>query len=101
MKSPYKVMVWGPGKMGMVAIWEVLQSDAFELVGDRAYSECKEGVDVGTLMGIDPIGIKATTDADKLLAQDCDCIIYTALDTPSFMPRVSTPISSATGCCYH
>ena len=44
--------------MGQVAIWEVLQSDAFELVGVRSYSESKEGVDVGTLMGIDPVGIK-------------------------------------------
>lgn len=84
MKKPYKVMVWGPGKMGLVAIWEVLQSNAFELVGVRAYSESKEGVDVGTLMGIEPVGIKATTDVDKLLTQDCDCIIFTALDTGDF-----------------
>jgi 2,4-diaminopentanoate dehydrogenase len=84
MRSPYKVMVWGPGKMGLVATWEVLQSDAFELVGVRAYSESKEGVDIGTLMGIEPVGINATTDADKLLELDCDCIIYTALDTGDF-----------------
>jgi 4-hydroxy-tetrahydrodipicolinate reductase len=84
MQNAYQVMVWGPGKMGSVAIWEVLQSPAFELTGVRVYSEHKNGKDVGELLGIEPLNLLATTDTKKLLAQPCDCIIYTALDTGDY-----------------
>jgi hypothetical protein len=76
MRAPYKVIVWGPGGMGLIAIWEILQSKAFELVGVRAYSAAKHGVDVGALLGIAPVGLAASTDVAALLAQDCDCIFY-------------------------
>src|ERR1700722_1724200 len=84
MSRPYKVMVWGPGAMGSACIWEVLQSPAFELVGVRAYSESKNNVDLGTLLGLEPIALRATTDAQSLLAIDCDCVIYTARDLGNF-----------------
>ena len=84
MREPYRVMVWGPGGMGAICIWEVLQSPAFKLVGVRAYGESKHGVDIGTLLGIDPIGIAASTHLDELLKVDCDCIIYTARDYGNF-----------------
>ena len=80
MRKPYKIIVCGPGGLGSVAIWETLQLPAFELVGVRCYGEAKNGVDVGTLLGIEPTGIKATTDLDALLKLDCDCVIYTARD---------------------
>lgn len=84
MRDPYKVMVYGPGKMGSVAIWEALQSPAFELVGVRVYSDAKNGKDVGELLGLEPTGIKASNDEAELAAIDCDCIIYTALDMGNF-----------------
>jgi hypothetical protein len=84
MRDPYKIMVWGPGSLGLVAIWEILQSPAFELVGVRAYSDSKEGIDVGDLIGIDPVGIRATTNLQSLAAIECDCIIYTARDVGTF-----------------
>jgi hypothetical protein len=84
MKKPYRVQVWGSGKMGAVAIWEVLQSPAFELVGVRVYSDAKDGMEVGDVLGIEPVGITATMDAESLLGQECDCVIYTALDTGDF-----------------
>lgn len=80
MRKPYKVIVWGPGGLGSVAIWEVLQSEAFELVGVRAYSESKAGLDVATLFGIAPTGITMSTDVDALLALECDCVLMTARD---------------------
>jgi 4-hydroxy-tetrahydrodipicolinate reductase len=80
MKSKYRIMVWGPGGMGMVAIWEIAQSEAFELVGVRAYSEAKANRDVGELFGLPPMGIVATTDVDALIKTKCDCIIYTPRD---------------------
>jgi hypothetical protein len=38
----------------------------------------KDGVDAGTLAGIDPLGVAATTDADALLALEPDCVCYSA-----------------------
>lgn len=48
-----------------------------ELVGARVYTDAKHGLDVGTLVGRDPIGVAATTDVDAILALDADCVLYT------------------------
>lgn len=80
MRKPYRVIVWGPGGLGAVGLWEILQSPAFELAGVRVYSEAKNGIDAGILIGVDPVGVFATTDVDALLRLDCDCVLYTARD---------------------
>lgn len=84
MRNPYRVMVWGPGSMGTAAIWEILQSPAFELVGVRVYSDSKNGKDIGEILGLDPIGIIASNDLDYLKTIECDCIFYTARDVGTF-----------------
>lgn len=56
MQRPYRVMVWGPGRLGSICIWETWQSPAFEFVGVRAYSAAKHGIDVGDLLGLPPFG---------------------------------------------
>jgi hypothetical protein len=43
------------------------------------HSEKKHGVDIGTLLDRDPIGIAATSDIDDLLALDADCVQYSPL----------------------
>lgn len=48
-----------------------------ELVGARVYADDKHGVDVGEILGRDPIGVSATTDVDDILATDADCVLYT------------------------
>lgn len=47
------------------------------LVGARVYSEDKNGRDIATLVGRDPIGVCATTDVDEILALEADCVLYT------------------------
>lgn len=47
------------------------------LVGARVYSDDKDGVDIGALVGRDPIGVAATSDVDAILALDADCVLYT------------------------
>lgn len=84
MKKPYKLIVWGPGRMGGHAIWEIANSKEFELVGVRAYNEKKNGVDAGELIGIAPMGVKASTDVDALLKIDCDCVVHTAHEDANF-----------------
>lgn len=92
MSAPYRIMVWGPGRMGSLCIWEISHSPAFELVGVRAYSESKCGVDAGDLVGIAPMGITLTCDVDALLRIDCDCIVYTAHDEGRYpgLPQLPT-----------
>jgi 4-hydroxy-tetrahydrodipicolinate reductase len=79
-ETPYRVIVWGPGRLGAILIRETTLNPALELVGVRCYSEAKNGVDAGELIEIEPIGVKATTDVAALLRIDCDAVIYSALD---------------------
>jgi hypothetical protein len=82
--TPLRVIVWGPGGLGTIAIRETQLLDEFELVGVYAYSPEKDGVDAGTLVDIDPIGVSASSDAMAVLGIDADCILYTARDLSTF-----------------
>jgi hypothetical protein len=84
MRDPFRVMVWGPGRLGAICIRETTLNPALKLVGVRAYSEHKNGIDAGELIGIGPIGVKASTDVPALLKIECDVIIYSALDMGSY-----------------
>jgi 2,4-diaminopentanoate dehydrogenase len=84
MSKPMRVLVWGPGGLGSVAIREMSMLSEFQLVGVRCYSESKHGVDAGTLIGMKPLGVKATCKAAEALAIDCDVILYTARDLSTF-----------------
>ncbi len=79
-EKPFRVIVWGPGRLGAICIREISLNPALELAGVRAYSEHKDGVDAGELIGLDPLGVKASTDVEALLKIDCDAVIYSALD---------------------
>ena len=79
-----KVVVWGPGGLGLVCIREISMLKEFELVGLRTYSAAKHGVDAGTLVGIAPMGVKASSKVDEVLAVDCDAVLYTARDLVTF-----------------
>jgi 4-hydroxy-tetrahydrodipicolinate reductase len=75
-----RLVVWGPGGLGKICIREITGLDEFELVGVLAYSAEKDGVDAGTLAGIDPVGVTASIDVDEVLAIDCDCVLHVARD---------------------
>ena len=65
-QDPYKVIVWAPGYLGSAVIKEVLKRPEFELVGVLAYSDRKNGMDVGEMLGIEPVGVRMTTDQQAL-----------------------------------
>ena len=75
----YRVIQWATGGAGKAAIEGVLAHPELELVGCLVYSEGKDGQDVGTIVGRDPIGVTATRDQAAVLAVDADCVIYTPL----------------------
>jgi hypothetical protein len=73
---PYKVIVWGTGFVGKMVLREILDHPDYELVGVIAHDEAKKGLDVGELLGIDPVGLQVTTDADAALALEADALAY-------------------------
>jgi 4-hydroxy-tetrahydrodipicolinate reductase len=79
-RGPYRVLVYGPGGLGTVALYETHRLPEFELVGVRAYSAAKDGMDAGELLGLGPWGVRASTDVDVLAGIECDCVLYTARD---------------------
>ena len=84
LRDPYRVAVWGPGTVGVAAIRELILLPETELSGVLAYSDTKNGVDAGTLAGIDPVGVEITTDVSKFLAADPECVIYAPRDFGDF-----------------
>ena len=74
----YRVILWGVGSIGGELLTAILDHRRdLEVVGVRVYSDTKNGVDAGTLVGRDPIGVAATTDVDEIVGLDADCVIYT------------------------
>ena len=71
-----RVVQWTTGNVGKRSVRAVVDHPDLELVGCYAWSADKVGRDVGTLCGIDPLGVAATDDVDALLALKPDCVIY-------------------------
>jgi hypothetical protein len=75
---PYRVIQWSTGNVGKLALRAILHNPELELAGLWVSSTQKEGRDAGELCGMPPVGVKATTDADALLAMQADCVSYNA-----------------------
>ncbi|QXC59613.1 hypothetical protein KSP35_14610 [Aquihabitans sp. G128] len=75
----YRVIQWATGGVGRAAIEGILAHPELELAGAWVHGEAKDGLDVGELIGIDPIGVLATRDVDALLALGADCVLYSPL----------------------
>lgn len=73
-----RIIGWGTGAVGREALRAVLDSrSGLELVGVRVYSDAKDGVDAGELLGREAVGVAASADLDAVLALDADCVVYT------------------------
>ena len=74
----HRVILWGPGQMGIGALRALIQHPGLELAGLVVHSEAKEGRDAGDLCGLPPTGIIATRDVDAALAIEADAVAYYA-----------------------
>jgi hypothetical protein len=74
----HRVIVWATGGVGRFAIRTVLDRPNLELAGVWVHSPAKDGADAGELAGLAPVGVRATRDADALIASDADCVVYVA-----------------------
>jgi hypothetical protein len=72
----WRVIQWATGGVGRAAIEGFLDHPELELAGAWVHSPEKDGVDLGELVGREPVGVTATTDEEALLALDADCVLY-------------------------
>jgi hypothetical protein len=47
-----------------------------ELVGAWVHSAAKDGLDLGPMVGRDPVRVQATTDAERLYDLEADYVVY-------------------------
>jgi 4-hydroxy-tetrahydrodipicolinate reductase len=74
----YRVIQWSTGNVGRFALRCILGHPELELAGVWVHGAAKAGKDAGELCGLPPAGVRATNDADALLATSADCVCYTA-----------------------
>lgn len=74
--APIKVIQWATGPVGRSSLRHIINNPAYELVGVLAYSEDKNGLDAGSLVGLPDTGIKVTTDRAAIMALEADAVAY-------------------------
>jgi hypothetical protein len=74
----FKVGVWGPGSMGVIALRGVIDHPRLELVDVVVHSDAKAGRDAGELCGVAPVEVVATQDPAPMLAGNADVVVYAA-----------------------
>lgn len=74
-----RVIQWATGGVGRAAIEAVLQHPELELAGCWVHSEAKAGLDVGEIVGTDPVGVRATSSVEEILATEADAVVYAPL----------------------
>jgi len=78
MPMAYRVIQWYTGFVAQEQIRLIHRHPELELVGAVVFHQEKEGLDAGEIAGIGPIGIRATTDIEKVLSIKADCVLYNA-----------------------
>lgn len=76
----YRVVQWSTGNVGRHAIAGIDARPDLTLTGVWVSSVDKAGRDAGELAGLGRhLGVAATNDADALIAERPDCVVYTAM----------------------
>ena len=76
----YSVVGWSTGNVGRQAIAGIHAHPDLDLIGVWVSSPAKIGRDAGELAGIGTeLGVRATADAESLLALRPDCILHSAM----------------------
>ena len=79
-EQSYRVAHYGTGDTGSQALRCVIARPEFELVAHLVHSPDKVGRDSGEIVGVGPVGVRATDSLDEFLAIDADCVAYFATD---------------------
>lgn len=74
---PYRVVQWATGNIGSRTLCRAVEHPGLDVVGVLVHSSAKSGLDAGELCGLPPLGVRATTSLDDVLALKPDCVLYT------------------------
>jgi 2,4-diaminopentanoate dehydrogenase len=72
----YRVVQWATGNIGLRSLRAVIEHPQLDLVGLYVYSEAKAGQDAGSLCGLEPVGVAATSDVEQIIGLEPDCVLY-------------------------
>jgi 4-hydroxy-tetrahydrodipicolinate reductase len=76
----YRVIGWSTGNVGRHAIAGIHAHPDLDLTGVWVSSPAKDGHDAGELAGLGKeLGVRASSDAESLLALRPDCIVHSAM----------------------
>ena len=78
--STYRIAHYGTGDTGSQALRALIARPEFEVVAHLVHSPEKVGRDAGEIVGVAPVGVRATDDFDEFLSVDADCVAYFATD---------------------
>jgi len=76
---PIRVIQWASGNVGRHAIAAIAERPGLQLVGMYVYGSAKTGVDAGEIAGVGKLGVKATSDIERLLALKADVVVHAPL----------------------
>jgi len=94
----YRIIQCFTGAVGSAAIRLAARDPRVTIVGLLVHHVEKDGIDAGVLAGIDPIGVSATCDLDRLLGSGADCAIWSgAWNVESVMKILRSGISVYSG----
>jgi 4-hydroxy-tetrahydrodipicolinate reductase len=79
MQGVYRMLVWGPSGLGGTPLWEANYLESLGLVGVRAFSPDKIGMDLGELIRFAPVGVIATNDLAALFALEAGRKVFPPL----------------------
>lgn len=74
-----RVVQWATGSVGVAAVKAVLDHPDLDLVGCWVHSPEKAGRDVGEIVGVAPLGVRATDSVEEILGLDADAVVYAPL----------------------
>jgi 4-hydroxy-tetrahydrodipicolinate reductase len=80
----FRVLQWSTGNVGRASLRAVLAHPELELAGVFAHGPEKKGVDVGSLLGRDEVGIRVTNDLEAALSLDVDCVLHMPLPSQRY-----------------
>jgi hypothetical protein len=99
-----RVIVCYTGGVGSELVRLVLKNPAFELVGVLVHGEDKDGKDVGEIVGVGAVGLRATRDVAALTALRADVMSWHGLgwqpDVVAQFLRAGTSVYSGIGGWY-
>lgn len=76
MSKSYRVIQWATGTVGSVSLRHIIENPAYELAGVLVYNPEKSGKDAGDLVGLPKTGVLATSDIEKIIETDADCVHF-------------------------